>query len=133
MVAGSVLGREDIASDFIQLGLFIITVLVGLLTHLAIAILVLFIISGKNPFRILRFSVEPFLISFATTSPTVAMSEMYLGLDNYGTSKLTSRFVVPVCSALKGDGPAVFIASACVFVAQQMGVELDAAKIIFIM
>ncbi|KAM3182433.1 hypothetical protein ACTXT7_012386, partial [Hymenolepis weldensis] len=69
MVAGSVLGREDIASDFIQLGLFIVTVLVGLLIHLAIAILVLFIISGKNPFRILRYSTEPFLISFATTSP----------------------------------------------------------------
>lgn len=69
MVAGSVLGREDIASDFIQLGLFIVTVLVGLLIHLAIAILVLFITSSKNPFRILRYSVEPFLISFATTSP----------------------------------------------------------------
>ncbi|KAM3182434.1 hypothetical protein ACTXT7_012387 [Hymenolepis weldensis] len=65
-------------------------------------------------------------------SSTVAMSEMYLGFDSYGTNKLTSRFVVPVCSALKGDGPAVFIASACVFVAQQMGVELDAGNIIFI-
>nr|CUU98492.1 hypothetical transcript [Hymenolepis microstoma] len=67
-----------------------------------------------------------------TRKSAVAMGEMYAGLDKYGTSKLVSRFVVPVCSAMKGDGPAVFIASACVFVAQQTGVGLDAGKIIFI-
>ncbi len=69
MVAGSVVGRENIQSDFIQLGLFIATVLVGLAIHFFIIQLVLFLASWKNPLRLLKYSLEPFLISFATTSP----------------------------------------------------------------
>ncbi len=63
----------------------------------------------------------------------MAMAEMYAGLDKYGCNKLASRFVVPVCAAMKGDGPAIFITSACMFVAQQTGMEIDAGKVIFIM
>ena len=71
MVAGSVLGRENIESDFIQLGLFVVTVIAGLLIYLILTLLVLFAASGKNPFRLLKYSLEPFLICFATTSTYV--------------------------------------------------------------
>lgn len=63
----------------------------------------------------------------------VAMGEMYKQLDNYGCNKLASRFVVPVTAAMKGDGPAIFISAACVFLTQQTGVLMDASKYIFIM
>ena len=61
------------------------------------------------------------------------MAEMYAGLDTYGCNKLASRFVVPVCAAMKGDGPAIFITAACMFVTQQSNVQVDAGKAIFIM
>ncbi|VDD77843.1 unnamed protein product [Mesocestoides corti] len=69
MVVGSLLDRQNIASDFVQLGLFIATVITGLLIYFIIVIIVLWIASRKNPLRLLKYSLEPFLISFATTSP----------------------------------------------------------------
>ena len=61
------------------------------------------------------------------------MGEMYKQLDKYGCNKTASRFVVPVCTAMKGDGPAIFITAACVFLTQQAGVPTDASKFVFIM
>ena len=71
MVASSVLGREDLQSDFIQLGLFVVTVILALLIHFVLTILVLLAVSRKNPFRLLKYCVQPLLISFATTSTYV--------------------------------------------------------------
>lgn len=68
MVAGSVLERENIQSDFIQLGLFVVTVIVGLLIYLIITVVVLLVASGKNPLRLLKYSLQPFLISFASAT-----------------------------------------------------------------
>ena len=69
MVTESLLGCEDIQSDFIHLGLFIVTVIVGLLVHITIVIIIHLIASSKNPLRLLRHSLGSFLIAFATTSP----------------------------------------------------------------
>ncbi|KAM7539780.1 hypothetical protein Aperf_G00000034202 [Anoplocephala perfoliata] len=132
MVAGSVLGREDVKSDFIQLGLFVVTVITGLSILTILTFLVFFISSGKNPFRILKYSLQSSLIGFAASTPIVAIGEMYVGSDAYGCDKMISRLLIPIGVAMKGDGPAVFIASACVFIAQQTGVELDAGKVILI-
>ncbi len=73
------------------------------------------------------------LTVFSFHNRAVAMAEMYAGLDKYGCNEMASRFVVPVCAAMKGDGPAIFITSACMFVAQQSGLTIDAGKVIFIM
>lgn len=48
----------------------------------------------------------------------VALPEMFQGCDNFGISESISRFVCPITSALKADGPAVFISCACMFVTQ---------------
>nr|VZI16240.1 unnamed protein product [Spirometra erinaceieuropaei] len=133
MVASSVASRTDIQSDFVQLGLFIATVLTGLAIHFILIVVILLAASGKNPFRLLKYSVEPYLISFATTSPAVAIGEMYDGLDRYGVSPLISRFTTPLCSAMKGDGPAIFITSAVLFVAQQADANLDVGQVLVVL
>uniref|UniRef100_A0A0X3QD98 Amino acid transporter n=3 Tax=Schistocephalus solidus TaxID=70667 RepID=A0A0X3QD98_SCHSO len=133
MVASSVASRTDIQSDFVQLGLFIATVLTGLAIHFILIVLVLLAASGKNPFRLLKYSVQPYLISFATTSPAVAIGEIYDGLDRYGVSPLISRFTTPLCSAMKGDGPAIFITSSVLFVAQQAKYNLDLGQVLLVL
>ena len=62
----------------------------------------------------------------------MAIGEIYTGLDKYGCCKIVSRFVIPISAAMKGDGPAIFITSACIFVAQQLGAHVDVGKVIFI-
>ncbi|VDN49912.1 unnamed protein product [Dibothriocephalus latus] len=58
---------------------------------------------------------------------------MYDGLDRYGVIPLISRFTTPLCSAMKGDGPAIFITSAVLFVAQQAHVALDVGQVLVVL
>ncbi|KAM7540837.1 hypothetical protein Aperf_G00000034217 [Anoplocephala perfoliata] len=132
MVAGSVVSRKNIESDFVQLGLFIVTVIMGLLIYLILLLLLMFAFSRKNPLRLLKYCVEPFLIAFATTTTAVAIGEMYKQSDRYGYKKIVTRFVIPLEIAMKGDGPAIFISAACMFIVQQSHIEADASKVIFI-
>ncbi|KAL5964832.1 Excitatory amino acid transporter 3 [Taenia solium] len=71
MVASSVVGRENIESDFVQLGLFVATVLTALAIHFIIIIVVFFVSSRKNPLGLLKYSGQSYLLAFATTSPIV--------------------------------------------------------------
>lgn len=69
MVASSIASRENIESEFVQLGLFVATVLVALAIHFLIIIIVFFLASRKNPLRLLKYSTQAFFLAFATTSP----------------------------------------------------------------
>ncbi|KAL5112734.1 Excitatory amino acid transporter 3 [Taenia crassiceps] len=71
MVASSVVGRQNIESDFVQLGLLVATVLTALAIHFIIVLLVFFIASGRNPLQLLKYSGPAYILAFATTSPCV--------------------------------------------------------------
>ncbi|BHF62207.1 hypothetical protein SprV_0100518800 [Sparganum proliferum] len=133
MVASSVLSRTDIKSDFIQLSLFIATVLLGLALHFIFVILVHLAASRENPFRLLKYCVDPYLIAFATTSPACAVGEAYEALDKYGVKQTVSRFTTPLCAVMKGDGPAVFITASCLFLAQQEKVHLSVGQVFIVL
>ncbi|VDO05357.1 unnamed protein product [Rodentolepis nana] len=129
MVASSIAGREDIESEFVQLGLFVATVLTALAIHFFIIIIVYFLASRKNPLRLLKFSTQAFFLAFATTSPALALPEVYSGLDKYGVRQQVSRLIGPLTATLKGDAPAAFIAASAVFVAQNEHSDLNIGQI----
>ncbi|KAM3179680.1 hypothetical protein ACTXT7_000121 [Hymenolepis weldensis] len=129
MVASSISSRENIESEFVQLGLFVATVLVALAIHFLILIIVFFLASRKNPLRLLKHSTQAFFLAFATTSPALALPEIYDGLDKYGVRQPVSRLIGPLTATLKGDGPAAFIAAAAIFVAQNQRIDLNVGQI----
>ncbi|VDL17602.1 unnamed protein product [Hymenolepis diminuta] len=129
MVASSIASRENIESEFVQLGLFVATVLVALAIHFLIIVIVFFLASRKNPLRLLKYSTQAFFLAFATTSPALALPEVYDGLDKYGVRQQVSRLVGPLTATLKGDGPAAFIAAAAIFVAQNQRIDLNVGQI----
>ncbi|VUZ46690.1 unnamed protein product, partial [Hymenolepis diminuta] len=133
MVASSIASRENIESEFVQLGLFVATVLVALAIHFLIIVIVFFLASRKNPLRLLKYSTQAFFLAFATTSPALALPEVYDGLDKYGVRQQVSRLVGPLTATLKGDGPAAFIAAAAIFVAQNQRIDLNVGQIFTIM
>lgn len=49
-----------------------------------------------------------------------------------GIRKGTTRFVAPLAATLKADGSAIFIAGACVFIAQMEGFGDQSGKIVVI-
>ncbi|KAM7543282.1 hypothetical protein Aperf_G00000014611 [Anoplocephala perfoliata] len=121
MVAGSVVGLEDVSGTFQSLGLFMVTVLVALAFHMLLQMIVYVIVSSRNPFRLMWMGFDVFFLSFITTSPLIAIPEMLETCDKYGIKKKISRFVIPFSGALKGDASGVFQAVACVFIAQLTG------------
>ncbi|VDL90748.1 unnamed protein product [Schistocephalus solidus] len=133
MVASSILARADIQADFIQLSLFIATVLLGLAMHFIFVILVHLVVSRQNPLRLLKYCVDPYLIAFATTSPACAVGEAYVALDKAGVKQVVSRFTTPLCAVMKGDGPAVFITVSCLFLAQREKVDLSVGQVFVVL
>nr|CUU98916.1 hypothetical transcript [Hymenolepis microstoma] len=132
MVAGSVVGLENVSDTFKSLGLFMVTVLAALAIHMLLQMIVYLSVSSRNPFRMLVVGFRVFFLSFITTSPLVAIPEMMEACDKYGIKKKVSQFVIPFSAALKGDGSGVFQAVACVFIAQLTGFELTGGTYVLI-
>nr|VZI37213.1 unnamed protein product [Spirometra erinaceieuropaei] len=118
MIAAAILNVSDIASAFAALGMFVLTVTAGIGVLFFLCLIVYGAVALRNPFGFLRNIAKAWFISFATTSPIVSLPEMFEGCDQYGVDQSISRFSCPLMTALKADGPAVFISSAAVFVAQ---------------
>ncbi|VDL18888.1 unnamed protein product [Hymenolepis diminuta] len=132
MIAGPIASAKDLASTFSQLGLFMVTVLVGLLIHLVIIFGVYVIFTRKNPFRLLPYTFKTWLISITTLAPVVAIPDMYDASDRFGIDLQLSRFVVPLTAALKGDGSATFLAASALFIAQLTDTPITAAMVVII-
>nr|CUU98914.1 hypothetical transcript [Hymenolepis microstoma] len=132
MVAGAVVGLNDIAGTFQGLGLFMGSVLVALAIHMLLQMAIYTLASFRNPFRLMVMGFKAFFLSFITTAPIVAIPEMLETCDRYGIDNKVSRFAIPFSAALKGDGSGVFQAVACIFIAQQTGYNITIGTYVII-
>lgn len=132
MIATSIADVVDPLSTLIRLAKFIGTVTIGLGVHF-ILLQVVFVATGRrNPCWFLLKTLRSWCISFATTSPVVAIPEMIECCDVYGIAPDISRFVIPFAGALKGDGSACFISVAAVFIGQMTGYPITIGTIVVI-
>ncbi|VDO00809.1 unnamed protein product [Rodentolepis nana] len=131
MVMSSIADVDDIGKTFISLGFFVLLNVVGQITHFIFLLLSLVVLC-KNPFIILKYSLQPYFIAFATTSAIVSLPKGFIACDQYGIPKSISRFVLPFAGTMKSDASAIFIAASCLFVAQQQNETLDAGKVFII-
>ncbi len=69
MIAGAVMKVEDIATTFSNIGMFIITVTLGIAILFLANMLVYFLATMRNPVKFLPHTLKAWFISFATTSP----------------------------------------------------------------
>ncbi len=68
MIAGAVIKVDDIAGTFAKLGLFIVTVIVGIAVMAIIIWIVYFVFTRRNPFVPIPHLLKSWFIAFATTS-----------------------------------------------------------------
>ena len=57
---------------------------------------------------------------------------MFIGCDEFGIRREISRFFCPIATTMKADGPAVFISSACIFLAQMEMTNVPASTVVVI-
>ncbi len=114
------------ADLFKALGLYTLTVLIGLLTMIIFYIVLVriftrkktgFFLKGISPAQLLAFSTS----SSAATLP-VTMERVH---EHLGVEEEVSSFVLPIGATINMDGTSLYQAVAAVFIAQAFGMDLS--------
>lgn len=127
IVAGVVAEQKDQLLDLVQrMGLYMSTVLIGLIFHATITLPLLLKLIGKiNPLLHFKAMTTPLLTAFSTSSSSATLP---LTLDavenNSGVSNRVTSFVLPLGATVNMDGTALYECVAAMFIAQAYGVEL---------
>lgn len=134
LIAVSIANMTTIGSVFEQLGMFVVTVTLGIvIQQLIILPLLLFVFTRRNPYLFLITIARPWMMGLATTSTAVAIPEMLNACEvKNNIDKRVSRFVIPFCVTLNSDGSAFYISTAAVFIANLTGTHLSVADYIVI-
>ncbi len=117
----------DVAQLLGALGLYCVTVLVGLAIHafLTYPILLQFF-SPLTPVRFLRGIAPAQLVAFSTSSSAATLPvTMEKAEHDLGVSEEVSSFVLPLGATINMDGTAVYMSVAAVFIAQTLGIPVD--------
>ncbi|XP_029656485.1 neutral amino acid transporter A-like, partial [Octopus sinensis] len=131
LIMASVAGIKDISTLFTSLGMFSLTVLIGLACHMLVFMnLIYLIIFRKNPFKFFFTCIRPYILAFTFTSSSAAFPEMESSLvERNGADKRVVGVSLPLVVTLNAGGSAVFIVTAAMFLANYQGVHLNAGNI----
>ncbi|KAJ8247523.1 hypothetical protein GJAV_G00247360 [Gymnothorax javanicus] len=115
-----------------QLGLYMVTVVVGLIIHGGIFLpLIYFVIVRKNPFTFFMGMFQAWITALGTASSAGTLPVTFRCLEeNLGIDKRVTRFVLPVGATINMDGTALYEAVAAIFIAQMNGIQLDPGQIV---
>uniref|UniRef100_A0A8C5TFA2 Amino acid transporter n=1 Tax=Malurus cyaneus samueli TaxID=2593467 RepID=A0A8C5TFA2_9PASS len=134
LIAGKILEMDDLAVMGGQLGMYTLTVIVGLLIHaLCILPLLYFIVTHRNPWLFIAGLLQALITALGTSSSSATLPITFRCLEeNNGVDRRITRFVLPVGATINMDGTALYEALAAIFIAQVNNYELDFGQIITI-
>lgn len=131
LVTSKLLEIEDISAIVGQLGLYFMTVLLGLFLHgFGTLSVIYFICTRELPFRVIGKMGQVLVTAFGTASSTATLPVTLQCLDNMGADPRITRFVVPIGATINMDGTALYEAVAAIFIAQIRGVSLTLSNVI---
>ncbi len=114
------------ADLFRALGLYTVTVLLGLITMILFYIVLVRIFTGKKTSFFLRGISPAQLLAFSTSSSAatlpVTMERVH---EHLGVEEDVSSFVLPIGATINMDGTSLYQAVAAVFIAQAFGMDLS--------
>ena len=110
-----------------SMGIYMLTVLLGLAFHMFISIPLLVRLVGKaRPYDHLRNMITPILTAFSTSSSSAALPLTIDAVENKsGISNKITSFTLPLGATINMDGTALYECVAVIFIAQVYGVNLS--------
>ena len=112
------------------LGLYVITVLGGLLVLILVYNLIIWGFSYLQPGTFMRAIREVQLLAFSTSSSAAIMPlSIKTAEDKLSVRPTIAQFLIPVGATINMDGTALYQAVATIFLAQVFGVELSLASL----
>ncbi|XP_049326936.1 excitatory amino acid transporter 2-like [Astyanax mexicanus] len=132
LICGKIISINDLEVVARQLGMYMVTVIVGLIIHGGIFLpLIYFIIVRQNPFTFFMGVFQAWVTALGTASSAGTLPVTFRCLEeNLGIDKRVTRFVLPVGATINMDGTALYEAVAAIFIAQMNGVQLDPGQIV---
>uniref|UniRef100_A0A8C5MP27 Amino acid transporter n=1 Tax=Leptobrachium leishanense TaxID=445787 RepID=A0A8C5MP27_9ANUR len=132
LICGKIIAIKDLEQVARQLGMYMITVIVGLIIHGGIFLpLLYFAITRKSPFPFLAGIFQAWITALGTASSAGTLPVTFRCLEeNLGIDKRVTRFVLPVGATINMDGTALYEAVAAIFIAQMNGIVLDGGQIV---
>ncbi|KAA0704151.1 Excitatory amino acid transporter 1 [Triplophysa tibetana] len=134
LIAGKIVEMDDITAMGGQLGMYTITVIIGLMIHGIIVLPTLFfVITRKNPFIFIMGILQALITALGTSSSSATLPITFKCLEeNNKVDKRVTRFVLPVGATINMDGTALYEALAAIFIAQVNNMEMNFGQILTI-
>lgn len=132
LVCGKMLEMETFSVIIGQLGMYFLTVMIGLFIHGFLVIpLIYAVVTRTMPFTFVVNLFEALITAFGTASSSATLPVTLRCLeDKNGVDKRVARFVIPIGATINMDGTALYEAVAALFIAQVRQVPMDVGKII---
>ncbi|MCP4686098.1 MAG: dicarboxylate/amino acid:cation symporter [bacterium] len=135
LIGGIVAEKRDSFEQLVSsLGMYSLTVILGLLIHALITLpLLLSILGRKNPWSYFMGVGEALATAFTTASSSATLPITIDAVEN--NNKVDSRaasFVLPLGATINMDGTALYEAVAALFIAQISGIDLTIGQQIII-
>lgn len=129
LIAKTIISTDDVNATFRKLGLYFLTVNLGLFVWGFIIIpVVFFVILRSNPFKFYGSIMPSIMIVIVTTSDMIALPETLDSLENKnGCDPRITRLVAPLAAAIGRAGSAFYITCSCFFIIQAQGQNINAA------
>ncbi|XP_029434570.1 excitatory amino acid transporter 1 isoform X1 [Rhinatrema bivittatum] len=134
LIAGKIVEMEDMGVVGGQLGMYTVTVIIGLLIHGVFVLpLLFFLVTRKNPWIFIGGLLQALITALGTSSSSATLPITFKCLEeNNGVDKRVTRFVLPVGATINMDGTALYEALAAIFIAQVNNFDLNFGQIITI-
>ena len=111
---------------FAALGLYSITLLMGLVMMILVYAIIVKLLTGRPPSDFFKGIAPAQLLAFSTSSSAATLPvTMECVEKNLGINKEVSSFVLPIGATINMDGTSLYQGVAAVFIAQAFGLDLD--------
>ncbi|XP_042360634.1 excitatory amino acid transporter 2-like isoform X1 [Plectropomus leopardus] len=132
LIAGKIAAIGDLEVVARQLGMYMVTVMVGLVIHGGLILpAIFFAITRKSPFTFYSGIFQAWITALGTASSAGTLPVTFRCLEeNLKIDKRVTRFVLPIGATINMDGTALYEAVAAIFIAQMNDISLDSGQII---
>ncbi|RRJ89954.1 dicarboxylate/amino acid:cation symporter [Flavobacterium macacae] len=111
---------------FKALGMYGLTVLIGLALVMMVYLLLVKVFAKKSPSFFIKGISPAQLLAFSTSSSAATLPlTMERTVENLGVDDEVASFVLPIGATINMDGTSLYQAVAAVFIAQAFGMELS--------
>lgn len=115
------------------LGVYVLTVLVGLLTMLLVYLALYRVLRGQPIWRFVQAARDAQLLAFSTSSSAAVMPlTMQTAITRLGVRPAIAQFVIPLGTTINMAGTALYQVVATVFLAQVFAVDIPSSQLMLV-